>query len=196
MIWQAKYNKDIYFLLIFLYFSHFQWLTNIFVTEKECFMDLKTYSSDLHYPTLQVEKNLHDSKILMPVYGGVQGEITAVMTYTYQHFVAEDEALKEMLEGVSIAEMKHVDLLGNAITALGGYPVIGGRAYWSGSYVNYTLDPKRFLRQNILAEENAILGYERAILNLSQDSVKNLIERIILDEEIHVKLFKEFLSSI
>ena len=159
-------------------------------------MDLKTYSSDLHYPTLQVEKNLHDSKILMPVYGGVQGEITAVMTYTYQHFVAEDEALKEMLEGVSIAEMKHVDLLGNAITVLGGYPVIGGRAYWSGSYVNYTLDPKRFLRQNILAEENAILGYERAILNLSQDSVKNLIERIILDEEIHVKLFKEFLSSI
>ena len=66
-------------------------------------MDLKTYSSDLHYPTLQVEKNLHDSKILMPVYGGVQGEITAVMTYTYQHFVAENEALKEMLEGVSIA---------------------------------------------------------------------------------------------
>lgn len=182
--------------MIFLYFSHFQWSQNIFVTEKECFMDLKTYSSDLNYPTLQVEKNLHDSKILMPVYGGVQGEITAVMTYTYQHFVAEDEALKEMLEGVSIAEMKHVDLLGNAITALGGYPVIGGRAYWSGSYVNYTLDPKRFLRQNILAEENAILGYERAILNLSQDSVKNLIERIILDEEIHVKLFKEFLSSI
>lgn len=158
-------------------------------------MGSKIYASDLPYPEIQVEKNLADSKLLMKSFGGAVSEMTAIMTYTYQHFVATNTALKELLEGVSITEMKHFDLLGNAITALGGYPVIGGKAYWSGSQVNYTLDQKRFLMQNIIAEENAILHYERTILNLSNESVKLLIERIILDEEIHVKLFKDFLSS-
>ena len=90
-------------------------------------MDLKTYSSDLLYPALQVEKSLHDSKILMPVYGGVQGEITAVMTYTDQTLVAEDEAVEERREGVSIAGMKKVEIHGKEITDLGDYTEISAR---------------------------------------------------------------------
>ena len=114
----------------------------------------------------------------------------------YQHFIVKDKKIEDALSGIAVAEMKHMELLGEAITALGGYPVIGGRTYWNGSYVNYTLEPKRFLKQNIIAEENAILNYEKTILNLSQDSLKQMLERIILDEEIHIKIFKELLSSI
>lgn len=158
-------------------------------------MDLKLYASELPYPELTLDKNLGDSKILMPSYAGTYSEMTAVMTYTYQHFVSTDQ-IASLLEGISVVEMKHFELLGKAITRLGGYPVIGGRTYWSGQNVNYTLDPKRFLKQNIIAEETAILNYERAILNLSQDSLKQMLERIILDEEIHIKLFKDCLASI
>ena len=118
------------------------------------------------------------------------------MTYSYQHFIVKDKKIEDALSGIAVAEMKHMELLGEAITALGGYPVIGGKTYWNGSYVNYTLEPKRFLKQNIIAEENAILNYEKTILNLSQDSLKQMLERIILDEEIHIKIFKELLSSI
>ena len=72
---------------------------------------------------------------------------------------------------------------------------MGARTYWNGSLVNYTLDPRKYLRQNIVAEETAILNYERTILNLTTDSVKMLLERIILDEEVHIKIFKELLKS-
>ena len=72
---------------------------------------------------------------------------------------------------------------------------MGARTYWNGSFVNYTLDPKRYLSENILAEQNAIMNYERTILNLSTDSVKMLLERIILDEEIHIKIFKQLLKE-
>lgn len=154
------------------------------------------FGADLPYPTLEVEKNLNDSKLLLPSYGGSGSEITAIMTYSYQHFIVKDKKIEDALSGIAVAEMKHMELLGEAITALGGYPVIGGRTYWNGSYVNYTLEPKRFLKQNIIAEENAILNYEKTILNLSQDSLKQMLERIILDEEIHIKIFKELLSSI
>ena len=92
--------------------------------------------------------------------------------------------------------MRHHELLGKAIVKLGGYPVMGGRTYWSGSFVNYTLDPKKFLRENITAEETAILNYERTVLSLRTESVKALIERIVLDEELHIKIFKDLLASL
>ena len=159
-------------------------------------MDLEKFASDLAYPEIEVDKNLSDSRLLMPSYGGNAGEITAIMTYSFQHFICPVDEIARVLRGISIAEMRHGELLGEAITALGGYPIVGGRTYWNGSYVNYTLDTKKFLKQNILAEENAILGYERTILNLSQDCLKQLLERIIVDEEIHIKLFKELLQTI
>ena len=167
---------------------------NIFI-QKGVPMDLTLYRSELPYVDVVVDKNLGDSKVLMPSYAGASGEMTAIMTYTYQHFVADKE-LATILEGISLVEMHHFDMLGKAITKLGGYPVVGGRTYWNGSFVNYTLDPKRFLKQNIIAEETAILNYERTILNLSQDCLKMMIERIILDEEIHIKLFKDCLSAL
>ena len=159
-------------------------------------MDLEKFASDMAYPEISVEKNLGDSRLLMPSYGGNGSEITAIMTYTFQHFICPHKDIAKVLEGISVVEMRHMDLLGEAITALGGYPIIGGRTYWNGSFVNYTLDTKKFLRQNILAEETAILNYERTILNLSQDSLKQMLERIIIDEEIHIKIFKELLQTI
>lgn len=56
--------------------------------------------------------------------------------------------------------------------------------------------PEKFLMQNIAAEEAAILNYERTVLNLRTESVKQLVERIILDEELHIKIFKEMLAQI
>ena len=132
----------------------------------------------------------------MPVYAGSASELTAVLTYSFQRYVSPKyPEITTALKGIAITEMHHHELLGETIYALGGYPVMGARTYWNGSLVNYTLDPRKYLRQNIVAEETAILNYERTILNLTTDSVKMLLERIILDEEVHIKIFKELLKS-
>lgn len=159
-------------------------------------MDISKYASELPYPKIEVGQNVAESKILMPVYSGSAGELTAVMTYCFQKYITPKyPEITAALEGIAITEMRHHELLGETIYALGGYPVMGARTYWNGSYVNYTLDPRKYLRQNIIAEETAILNYERTILNLTTDSVKMLLERIILDEEVHIKIFKELLKS-
>ena len=159
-------------------------------------MDLTKYASDLSYPEIEVEQNVAESKLLMPVYSGSASELTAVLTYSFQRYVSPKyPEITTALKGIAITEMHHHELLGETIYALGGYPVRGARTYWNGSLVNYTLDPRKYLRQNIVAEETAILNYERTILNLTTDSVKMLLERIILDEEVHIKIFKELLKS-
>ena len=159
-------------------------------------MDLSKYASELPYPEIEVEQNVAESKLLMPVYSGSSGELTAVLTYCFQLYITPKcPDIQEALEGIAVTEMRHHELLGKTIYKLGGYPIMGARTYWNGSFANYTLDPKRYLRENILAEQNAIMNYERTILNLSTDSVKMLLERIILDEEIHIKIFKQLLKD-
>lgn len=159
-------------------------------------MDLSKYASALPYPDVEVEKNIAESKLLMPVYSGSTGELTAVTTYIFQTYVTPKyPEIQEALEGIAITEMLHHKLLGETIYKLGGYPVMGGRTYWNGSFANYTLSPQKYLRENVLAEQNAIMNYERTILNLSSDSVKMLLERIILDEEVHIKIFKQLLKD-
>lgn len=164
--------------------------------KKENAMDLKPYACELPYPEIEPVENIADSKLLMPNYGGPAGELTAITTYCFQFYITDrNKELKDTLEGIAKVEMHHHELLGETIFKLGGYPVMGGRTYWSGSFVNYTVDPKKFLRQNITAEETAILNYERTVLSLHTESVKTLLERIILDEELHIKIFKELLAT-
>jgi bacterioferritin len=164
---------------------------------KEAYMDITKYASELPYPEIKQRDNLHDAKLLMPNYGGQVSELSAILQYAYQAYINWDnDNLHTPLEKIAITEMRHHELLGETIFKLGGYPVMGGRTFWNGSYVNYTAEPKKFLENNIAAEELAIMNYERTILALDGEDVKLLLERIILDEEIHIKIFKELLASL
>ncbi len=158
-------------------------------------MEITKFASDLPYPEIEVCGNVAQSKLLMPSYGGTGGELTAITTYCFQSYVTPKfPDIANAMRGVAKCEMLHHRLLGEAIYKLGGYPIMGARSYWNGSFVNYTLDPRKYLQQNIAAEESAIVNYERTILNLQDESVKMLLERIILDEEVHIKIFKELLT--
>ncbi len=152
------------------------------------------FKSDLPYPTITPQKNLRDAKLLMPNYGGKDSELTAILQYVYQAYINfENEPFAKVLEGISMTEMHHHELLGEAIAKLGGYPVMGGHTYWNGSFVFYDTNPKVFLEFNIKAEETAIKNYERTILALNNEEVKLMLERIILDEELHIKIFRELI---
>jgi len=160
-------------------------------------MEITKFASDLPYPDVEVTQNVAQSKLLMPSYCGVGSELTAILTYCFQSYVSPKYPyLVKALEGIAKTEMHHHELLGETIYKLGGYPVMGARTYWNGSFVNYTLNPKKYLQQNIAAEEAAIINYERTILNLNDESVKMLLERIILDEEVHIKIFKELIKTL
>lgn len=154
------------------------------------------YASDLPYPQITDVKNPKDSKLLMGVYSGAASELTQILTYSYQAYISQrDDVLAKTLLDIAKVEMLHHSLLGRTIYALGGYPVMGARTYWNGNFVNYAINPQKFLLDNIASEKNGILNYERTILNLETDDVKYLLERIILDEEVHLKVFEELLKD-
>jgi Mn-containing catalase len=163
------------------------------------FEELIAYDSQPYPEPVIPYKNPLEAKRLMNDYGGRDSETTAILQYSYQTYIIKQAfpAYAKKLEEIAIVEMRHHELLGTTIAELGGYPVIGGKnSFWNGSYVNYVNDLKKLLEANIQGEELAIINYEKTILSIQNDSIKQLIERIILDEKQHIVIFKAMLSSL
>lgn len=159
----------------------------------------KDYSIDLPYPELEGPFCKNDIICILEDYSGRSGELTAILQYIYQQYISHmfDEKLAKTLLGIAIVEMEHHELLGEAIAKMGGDPIMGGKTcFWSGSNVNYTKNPITFLRNNIQAEKQAIANYRRSILCVQNQSLKDLLARIIMDEELHIKIFEDLLQNL
>jgi len=151
------------------------------------------------YPEIKVTSpNLTYAEILMDDYAGVVSEFTAINQYLYHHYFFEviDEELGEILEGTSINEMYHLEILAELILLLGGDPKFRGSEstqgrYWSGGYVQYGHTICEQLDLDIQAELDAIKNYVEHIQLIDDPNIKAILRRIIKDEEVHLRLFEE-----
>ena len=157
------------------------------------------YALDTPYPEVRGACSPRDIKIIMDLYSGRAGELTAITQYLYQRYIIGDidETMAKALFGISKTEMKHHSLLGEAIVKVGGDPIMGGSTcFWSGSNLSYTQNPIQFLQNNISAEQQAICNYRRAAACINNASLSELFLRIIQDEELHIEIFNELLESL
>lgn len=152
---------------------------------------------DEPYPPIRVERpNLRYAQILQEDFAGTVSEMTAITQYLYHHFDMEPalEEVAELLEGISIVEMTHLEMLGELIKMLGGDPVYQGSSgrYWTGSLVEYIPGaPCRQIIVDIQGEEAAIRQYEYHISLIDDQYIKAILRRIIKDEMLHIKLLRE-----
>lgn len=155
------------------------------------------------YPPVEVkDKNLYYARLLLNNYAGQNGEMTAITQYLYQHFITEErsKSLSKTLECISKVEMHHMELLGELITKLGGNPLFktqsrGKSTFWSAKYVPEIQNEKSLLLKNIESENTAIKDYKMRILQIKDQNIQSLLERIIKDEEHHINIFKKYLSE-
>ncbi len=156
---------------------------------------MQTYAKAMPYPKPEGALTLQDARILADNLGARASETTAIFQYIFQHGMIDPTIpqLADDLRGIAIAEMHHYDLLSEALVACGAVPYVGGKAcFWSGSYVNYVRAPLAAVRADIAAEKQAIADYRRSILRLRNESLKALLERIIEDEEEHIRILSDW----
>lgn len=158
------------------------------------------YSINKPYPEINVNMpDFRDVRCLINDYAGFCSETTAIFSYIYQSFVLADSYpdIAKALEGIAIVEMHHLSMLGHTIERLHGDPKFSGlNGFWNGAYVNYNKNVKAILQKDIKDEQLAIADYRRTIKCLTNNSIKELIERIIQDEELHIKILQELLDSV
>ena len=161
---------------------------------------------DIPYPRVRLEeKNPYYADLLSEDYAGNQGELTAITLYSYQHFdkFKENENLAEILSEIAMVEMKHLELLGETIKLLGKNPIYstceseyGNCVMWNSSNVDYVTDIKGILKADIKSEEIAIKNYKAHKQLIKDKYIKDLIDRILLDEYRHLKIFNTLYNSL
>lgn len=158
------------------------------------------------YPEVKVKcKNIEYAKILLEDYAGVISEDSAIHQYIYQHFdkFNVDEEFSETLKQIAMVEMKHLELLGKTIKLLGLDPKFkfidkycNSFTYWSSSFVDYTINIVDMLIDDIEIERKAIENYKYHISIIDDPYIKRTLNRIIEDEEIHIKCFNVLLEKV
>ncbi|MCC0694770.1 ferritin-like domain-containing protein [Clostridioides sp. ES-S-0048-02] len=163
----------------------------------------KGYSSDEPYPEIKVlGPNKYYAELLMDDYSGVASEFTSVTQYLYHDFDLDENyrELSEMWINISITEMLHMEILAKTIRLLGGNPIYRGStsscgAYWNGGFVFYGDSICSRLKSDLNLEYVAIENYYKDISIIEDPYIKAILNRIILDEKVHVGLFKKAIEK-
>lgn len=160
------------------------------------------YSADLPYPPVKAEaKNLIYARAMLDNVGGSNSEMTAISLYMYNQLISEAyEELAQVFRNVSIVEMHHLEIFGGLARQLGEDPRLWthmgrGKRYWSGGYNQYFTTVPQMLQYILKGEHAAIDKYSRQASAIRDANVVENLNRIIMDEQLHVDIFSQLLQK-
>lgn len=157
-------------------------------------------NDDIPYPDVEgIVADCCALRIIAPAYAGEDGELTGVLQYTYQHLIFEKlgyEKYAKALEKISIDEMRHFELLGKTVLRLGALPIYTALPpcpvnFYTSKKVARDSSPIKMILDDIHAEQNAIIAYTKMIEQLKDEKIGAIIQRIRMDEEEHLCIFKQ-----
>lgn len=166
---------------------------------------MKGLQVDLPYPSTEgLGEDMRSVRIISPAYADRGSEMTAVLQYVFQSVVFGGLGMKkysETLMSIAIAEMEHLEILGAILYEMGALPIFTSKPpykfdFYSTRAVSYSSDPTKMILDDIRGETEAICTYEEMTRKLQNKQVTEIIRRIILDEQLHLKTLKELLEEL
>ncbi|MCM1290059.1 MAG: hypothetical protein NC132_06370 [Corallococcus sp.] len=164
---------------------------------------MKPLVCDLPYPSLDtLTTDVKSGQILSFAYATQKGELTAILQYLYHKTFMQNFSPKnaETLTSIAIAEMKHLDILADAMQRLGVVPRYvqypNTKIYFDASCVSQSMTPQKMIMDDIQGELNAIAEYNKMLFVLKNEDVEAIIARIVMDEQLHLDTLKQMLENI
>jgi rubrerythrin len=135
---------------------------------------------------------------LYPAYKDANGhsELDTIHMYITQEVMFPD--IGEMMMGIALVEMKHLDKLGDLISELGGLVT----QHNDTSQVQYGNTPTEAIQLAIAGERAAVKNYRTLsdrIAALPQNDTTRytlaLLAKLIADEQFHIAMFEQWLAD-
>lgn len=154
------------------------------------------FASKEPYPSLEgIGENPHDLNLIFNDYAGRISEFSAITQYVYHQLAALEEgreAVGRTLLAIAQVEMRHLNILGKLVGQLGGDPRFfyredGCTRPWNGSIIDRCKQLERMLDRDILLEQQTIDSYRWQGTQVCQPQIAVILNRLILDEEIHIR---------
>lgn len=156
------------------------------------------------FPSIKdISNDAYSLRIISPAYASSTGELNAILQYIYHSFFFEKcgyADVAEKLVSIAVAEMQHLNILGQTILALGAPPLFcrypnSGFDFYSTKYVAYSRSLRFMLEDDILGEKQAISEYDCMLKKLKNKQVKEIVSRIRADEILHLETLQKILSD-
>lgn len=169
------------------------------------FANVKPVMVDYPYPEIKVSaRNLSYANLLSNDYCGSVSELSAITQYinNENRLCCEKCSMARTLLGIAMAEMMHLQKLGELIVLLGGNIDFtakqqNGRVQmWSPSCLNLPENPCSMIRADLEAETGAVNQYKMHIKMINDTCVNAVLDRIIMDEEYHIMILKALLEEL
>ena len=169
------------------------------------FAGVRPIMMELPYPPIQVrEKNQAYANLLSIDYCGSVSEMTAITQYinNENRLSCEKCPLAKTILGIAMAEMIHLQKLGEMMFLLGGDIDFsakmnnGRQKMWTPGYLAIQEHANKMLIADIEAEKAAINQYQMHIKMINDEYVNAVLARIIKDEEYHIMLLQALLKEV
>lgn len=168
------------------------------------FMGVAPIMMDLPYPPVQVrEKNPAYANLLSLDYCGAVSEMSAITQYiNNENRLSSDKCeMAKTILGIAMAEMIHLQKLGELIILLGGSIDFtaknchGESRMWTPEYLTLPEDSREILVAGIESERGAIRQYRMHMRMMKDPHVNAVLGRIIKDEEYHIMILQSLMKE-
>ena len=160
------------------------------------------YRAEAPYPEIRVEeRNRRYGEMMLYNLGGGTSEMSAVALYFYDYLMTADlPEVSEVFRQIAMVEMHHLELFGQLARQLGMDPRLwsqqGGRmTWWSSGYLSYAPKLGPLLRIALREEQSTVQRYERQCRQIQDAGVTDCLQRILLDERLHVDIFRSLCET-
>ena len=163
------------------------------------FTSVRPIMMDLPYPPIQVSgKNQAYANLLSIDYCGSVSEMSAITQYinSENRLACEKCPVVKTILGIAMAEMIHLQKLGELIFLLGGKIDFiarqqdGRQKMWTPEYLTLSDNTRSVLMVGIESEKAAINQYKTHMKMIKDTYVSAVLERIIRDEEYHIMMLQ------
>lgn len=169
-------------------------------------MDLSNvlFSDKAPYPPVEVcERNPQYAAAMLSNIGSCNSEMSAVSLYLYNSLITKElfQDIAHCFHKISIVEMHHLNLFGELALKLGADPRLwnqdkGTMRYWCPGCNRYPCQIGPLLTNSLAGELEAIRKYEEQAQWIKDCKIKAILNRIIADEQCHVRIFKQLIAEI
>lgn len=169
------------------------------------FVNVKPAMVDLPYPPTGVkERNQKYADLLSMDYCGSVSEMSAITQYinNENRMSCEKCPLAKTILGIAMAEMIHLQKLGELIHLLGGNIDFvarqsnGRQKMWTPAYLTIPQNVEKMIWADIESERAAINQYKIHMKAINDEYVNAVLARIIKDEEYHIMMLQAVMEEL
>lgn len=133
---------------------------------------------------------MRKSEIVKLLNQDIEGEHAAIIQYLIHAYAMGEGEMACEIEAIAREEMRHLDWLAEHVVNLGGKP-----SFTRGSMRLTGTSVSEWMKNDVLAEKDAIKMYEDHINFIKDTQIRRLLKRILSDEKSHQEDFNHFVSK-